>query len=71
MSIIAFRTGEDKGQFHISREMSDPEIAQLNAISDNWDFDGGFESDGSLWINSPMEPALIARFASALEAMPA
>lgn len=66
MSILQYRTGEDEGQFHISRELSEAEEAALNAISEDWGYDG---EEGEQWINGPLDAALLPAFAAFLEGL--
>lgn len=81
MSILICRTGDDEGQFHIKRMLSDEEEARLNELapaeSDSripgWGYDGDcFEAGPEFcaWINGPLDPAPLPAIATYLESLP-
>ena len=78
MSILICRTGDDDGQFHLKRPLNDAEECALDSICNEWDYDGdGDWLDGApsddfrIWINGPMDAALLPAINAFLEGIEA
>jgi hypothetical protein len=78
MSILIARTGDDEGQFHLMRPLSEDEEQALNRISNEWSYDGDGDwldgepsEDFRIWIDGPMDAALLPAIAAFLEGLPA